>query len=329
MNMNISSSVRDCWGLFTHEAVMSALLRDISSTSSSSTTTEQSLTSAATQSFTCLLLNDLHSPITIDDVRKQAQSIRDTHVDRSCKRSCSDLEQTKHNSMLLDTLDLSKPSNNAGVVYGEVTEVKCLESDCFDCQINAPTKARASMLDFIQSLEKSTIVKHRLDHALGSNGMIKLVQNLKDTKITSLNLRNNWIDSDSLINLIQYLPSTQIKALDLSENFIGRIGFEYLSKVLTETQISLLNVSKNESFYLHASASFICDKCSMNKKSSMNKKCEDQILSCSVCQAAEIFENSATRSHLDLSFSVNENLNCLASILKNSNIELINLYLRK
>ncbi|XP_022200010.2 uncharacterized protein LOC111056909, partial [Nilaparvata lugens] len=307
--MNNSTSVMD----WTYESVMSSLMRDLSS---SPPTLPESV-SSETQRFTCLVIEKENSPIASQELKRLSQSMRDTYMDASCESSSSDSAQTNCNSSLLNDQHLPTPltihPNDAGAVDGgEIADVKCFKSECYYCQITSPESIRATRLDFIQNSTKSkttTFIGSESDKALFSNELIKLVQALKDTKITSLNLSGNDIDCDLLIDLAQYLSSTQIKTLDLSENRIGHKGFEYFNEILKETKISSLNVSKNS-----VGQFFACK----NNSSSVEHSSE--------CSHAKIFENSAS-TYLDLSHSSNSvDLKCIASILKNSKIKHLNLY---
>ncbi|XP_039301101.1 uncharacterized protein LOC120348734 [Nilaparvata lugens] len=241
--MNISTSV----GLFTHESVMNALVTDLMSSSSSSSPT------SVVERFTCLVISDSEfdildsNALQSDKLKELSQTIRDTYMDDgSSRNSCSDLLQTNVISSLLHNQHLSSPMtaplNTAGTVDVEAADVKCCKSECFDCQITVHKSVRASMLDFIQSLEKSTTntpVKLLLCDELQSSGLYKLVQTLKDTRITHLNLCNNGIDSNRVINLKKHVHSTVIKNLNFNRNEIKEKVFQYLSNFLRETQRSL------------------------------------------------------------------------------------------
>ncbi|XP_039289106.1 uncharacterized protein LOC111043276 isoform X1 [Nilaparvata lugens] len=296
--MNIPSIERDRLGLFSHESVMNAMVRDLSSTSSN-----QSPTSPAIKFFTCLVINDSSTHLENDGLKKLSESIRDTYSNNSCRGGSVDSVQSRLNSLSLINQDLSIV-NNVGAVDGEISGVK---SECFDCQITSRLA-----LDFInlEKLRSNTPDKLQLHNELRSYGFIKLVESLKDTSITLLNLSANGIDCDLLIDLVQHLHSTQIQSLDLSTNKIGHKGFEYLNKALKETQISSLNVSGNCPRELRC----------MKHCSEIENSVEKEYVCNSQCYVTDILENSAT-TFLDLSYPVVADPEYVTSILRNSKIE--------
>ncbi|XP_039285291.1 uncharacterized protein LOC111051117 isoform X1 [Nilaparvata lugens] len=313
--MNISTTERDRLGLFTHESVMSALVRDLLSTSA-----DQLPTSPAIKCFTCLVISDSDTPLKIHELKKLSESIRDTYSNNSCYRGGSvDSVQSRLNSLSLINQELSIPlnllPNSVEAVDEEISGVKCLKSECFDCQITSRF-ALDNILDYINNLEKlrsNTSDKLQLPNELHRYGFIKLVESLKDTSITFLNLSGNEIDCNLLIDLFQHLHGTQIESLDLSKNEIGHKGFEYLNKALKETQISSLNVSGNWPYGVK------CRKHCSEIENSEEK--EDEVIPCnSQCYVTDILENSAT-TFLDLSYSLVINPEYVTSILRNSKVE--------
>ncbi|XP_022203928.2 uncharacterized protein LOC111060565 [Nilaparvata lugens] len=353
--MDISTSVRDWLDLFTHESVMNALVRDILSSSS---TKSSSSSSVADKRLTCLIFNDSISGSVRNEKLKQIiESMRDTYSDASHRSGTGD---SNHSSLLInqdsstpksllpnnsgagdevETTDVKclkqdsstpkclLPNNSGAGDEVETTDVKCLKSECDDCQITSYGSIWASKLDIIQSSRKSTTNtsdRPQSGDVFLSNGLIKLVQALKDTTITSLNLSRNGIDCDLLIDLAQYLPSTQIKSLDLSKNSIGLKGYDYLVNIVGETQISSLNMTRNSFLKVVTDRKY-----SEENESFIDEEYDEPIHCNGECNSTdrdldETVEE-ATRSVINMLDSKSIDPSCVLPLLKNSKVELLDL----
>lgn len=106
-----------------------------------------------------------------------------------------------------------------------------------------PTPGASSIQAFAQALQGTKVTTLNFSRNRMRATAITLVQSLKDTPVTALNLTNNFIDDETMLKMMPALIKTNIHTLILDDNALN--GHSWITE-LKNTKIHTLSLVNND-----------------------------------------------------------------------------------